>query len=148
MNDASAEKIFIWRTVASASTSLLLLSFLAFCFFQMTQRQIDSVTIDQSSEWGRYVFEQTGFSTICISSHVASRRNNDYISVVGRNRPNSWFEEMGFEGIDELEMHVNTFTDTLPDEDHPRRIVVLTHPKLQPEPISYLPNEGMLILRP
>ena len=145
MSNASTRSVFAWRIAAVVSTSILLLSALGFCFVQLTQVQIDSVSFDESSEWNKYFLSKSGFSTIRICSHVAGRLYADHISIVGSNRPKAWFEQLGFEQVDDYKGFVHTITISLPDEGFPRRVVVMEHPMLPKKHFTYLPEDGILI---
>jgi hypothetical protein len=145
MSSVYLSKMFCWRIAKVIAVSIVLLGVLVACFRCLTQVQIDNVSIDDSSEWSKHFLLISGFSTIKICSHVSSRHYVDYISIVGNNRPHTWFEELGFENVYECRDPMHTITKTLPNEGIPQQVMVMTHPKLPHKIFCYLTTSGVLI---
>ena len=134
-----------WRIAKVILILVLVFGVLAICFLCLTQVQIDSVSFDESSEWSKYFLSKSGFSTIRMCSHVASRQYIDHISIVGSNRPKEWFEQLGFEDVYEDETVVRTITKTLPDDGSSQRVLVMQHPMMPFAIFYYLPRMGILV---
>jgi len=118
----------------------------AVCFFYLTQVRIHDVSFDESSQWNKYFLSESGFSTIRIHSRVSSREYSDHISIVGADRPQAWFEQLGFEVIDDdRNGFVHTITKTLPDDGSSQRVVTMEHPRRPERMFFYLPRAGILM---
>lgn len=134
-----------WQRTKLIVVLALVLWALVVCFQSLTQVQIDSVSFNGHSEWNERFLSESGFSTISISSHVSSRQYTDHISIVGNHRSRAWFEQLGFEDIEELRSVVRTITQTLPGEESVQQGLVMRHPMLPHKIFYYLSATGILI---
>ncbi len=117
-------------------------------FFNYGSRPINGGVVFDDSKWGRYFLSASGFQGIRMHVYAGSRAQTDYISLVGRGRPTSWFAKMGFTnmrtkkgGPPPARVAICLLSDRERSQPHLR----MGHPKLEwGETFHYFPEIGIL----